>query len=240
MILINLLPHREAARKQRREAFFVSLGIAAVFGAVVATGIYFWLDAQINSQRDKNAFLQAEIKRLDVQIKDIATLQQEIAALRARQEAVEDLQSDRNLPVHLLEEIVRQMPPGVYIIDMRQENLLITVRGVAQSNERIAEFLRNLGHNTPWFTKPELVEIVASSVSLGPRDLRKVANFVIRVQMQRASAVSASAAAAPASPVVGQGARTASAPALAASPTASVALTTASGAAAAASAAKPN
>jgi len=132
------------------------------------------------------------------------------------------------------------MPPGVYIIDMRQENLLITVRGVAQSNERIAEFLRNLGHNTPWFTKPELVEIVASSVSLGPRDLRKVANFVIRVQMQRASAVSASAASAPASAVVGQGARTASAPALAASPTASVALTTASGAAAAASAAKPN
>lgn len=194
MILINLLPHREAARKRRRDAFFASLGIAALFGGMVSAGIYAWYETQISSQQGVNRFLQAEIKKLDDQIKDIATLQAEIAALRARQQAVEDLQADRNLPVHLLNEIVRQLPDGVYVTALRQENQGVTLQGVAQSNERVSDLLRNLSTNSPWLVRPELVEIIAGSVSLGARDQRRVSNFTIRVKLQRASEAPKSAA----------------------------------------------
>jgi type IV pilus assembly protein PilN len=187
VILINLLPHREAARKLRRDIFNVSLGLSVFAGGLLAGIIFLWYQAQISGQHEKNQLLQTEIKRFDDQIKDIAGLEAEIAALRARQQAVEDLQADRNLPVHLLTELVRQLPDGVYIASMRQENQTVTLQGVAQSNERVSELLRNLGNNTPWFSKPELVEIVAGSVALTPREQRRVANFTIRVRLMRAS-----------------------------------------------------
>lgn len=187
MILINLLPHREVARKRRRDAFNVALGTSALLGGLIAGLIFLWFQAEIESQQDRNQLLQTEIKQFDAQIKDIAGLEAEIAALRARQQAVEDLQADRNLPVHLLTELVTQLPDGVYIASMRQENQSVTLQGVAQSNERVSELLRNLANNTPWFTKPELVEIVAGSVNLSPREQRRVANFTIRVRLVRAS-----------------------------------------------------
>ena len=110
MILINLLPHREAARKRRREMFYAGLGVAAATGFLIAGGIWLWYSAQISGQQNRNQILATEIKRLEAQIKDIATLQEEIAALRARQQAVEDLQANRNMPVHLLNELVRALP----------------------------------------------------------------------------------------------------------------------------------
>ena len=187
MILINLLPHREAARKRMRESFYVSLGAAAMLGGVIAGGVYLWYQTQISSQQGKNNYLSAEIKRLEIQIKEISNLQAEIAALRARQQAVEDLQSDRNLPVHLLNELVKQLPDGVYVSTVRQENSNVTMTGVAQSNERVSELLRNLANNSPWLTRPDLVEIVAGNVALTPRDTRRVSNFTIRVRLRRAS-----------------------------------------------------
>jgi type IV pilus assembly protein PilN len=203
VILINLLPHREAARKRRRDAFYVTLGSAALLGGVLAGAVYLWYQAQISTQQGKNTFLQGENKRLDTQIKDIATLQAEIASLRARQQAVENLQADRNLPVHLLNELVKQLPDGVYIASMRQENQNVTLQGVAQSNERVSELLRNLANNSPWLTRPELVEIVASNVALTQRDQRRVANFTMRVGLRRptdaaSAAASSGGAAAPA------------------------------------------
>lgn len=187
MILINLLPHREAARKRRRDVFNLSLVASALAGAVIASVIYLWLQGQISAQQEQNMVLQKEIGTLEGQIKEIAGLEAEIAALRARQQAVEDLQSDRNLPVHLLSELVKQLPDGVYITNMRQENQLVSLQGVAQSNERVSELLRNLANNTPWFSKPELVEIVAGNITLGARDQRRVSNFSIRVRLVRAS-----------------------------------------------------
>jgi len=208
VILINLLPHREAARKRRREMFYAALGASAFAGAMIAGGIYLWYAAQISEQQNRNLVLTTEIKKLEAQIKDIATLQAEIAALRARQQAVEDLQSDRNVPVHLLNELVAQLPDGVYLTSMRQTNNVVAVTGVAQSNERVSELLRNLSSGSAWITRPELVEIVASSVALSPRDQRRVANFSMRMTLLRTSeaqklaaanaAIAASAASAPA------------------------------------------
>ncbi|MDP3760843.1 MAG: PilN domain-containing protein [Ramlibacter sp.] len=196
MILINLLPHREAARKRKREAFYATLGISALAGGVIAGGIFLWYAAQISSQQDKNKVLQTEITRLEGQIKDIATLQAEIAALRARQQAVEDLQADRNMPVHLLNELVKQLPDGVYVSSLRQDNQVVSITGTAQSNERVSELLRNLGNNSPWLTRPELIEITSGHVALTPRDQRRVANFTMRVRLLRASEAQKAASAA--------------------------------------------
>lgn len=187
MILINLLPHREAARKRRRDVFNVSLGASALVGGVIAGCIFLWYQAAIAVQQSANTIVEQEIVRLDGQIKDIAGLESEIAALRARQQAVEDLQSDRNLPVHLLAELVNQLPDGVYINKMTQTDQVIEISGSAQSNERVSELLRNLSVNTPWFSKPELIEIVSGSVAVTPKDSRRVANFTIRFKLMRAS-----------------------------------------------------
>ena len=203
MILINLLPHREAARKRRREAFYATLGVSALMGGVIAGGIFLWYAAQISNQQSKNVVLQTEIKRLEAQIKDIATLQEEISALRARQQAVEDLQADRNLPVHLLNEMVRQLPDGVYITNMKQENQVVSISGIAQSNERVSELLRNLSNNSAWLTKPELVEIVSATVALG-KEQRRVANFQMKVRLSRSSEAQKAAASASAASASGK------------------------------------
>ena len=187
MILINLLPHRELARKQQRVIFNQSLGLAALLGGLVAALVFAAFGAQISAQQGKNKLLQSEITRFDAQIKDIATLQTEMTALRARQQAVEDLQADRNLPVFLLTELVRLLPDGVFIASLRQDAQALTLFGAAQSNERVSELLRNLGNQSPWFVRPELVEIVAGTQALSPRDQRRVANFTIRVRLVRAS-----------------------------------------------------
>lgn len=204
MIYINLLPHREAARKKRKELFNAALLLSALAGGVVAGAIFLWYQAAISVQESTNTVLDSEIKRLDAQIKDIAGLESEITALRARQKAVEDLQSDRNLPVHLLTELVNQLPDGVYITKMVQVDQSVTINGSAQSNERVSELLRNIASGTPWFTKPELVEIVTGSVSLSPKDQKKVANFVIKFALVRANeAEKQMQSAAPATPASG-------------------------------------
>lgn len=156
----------------------------------------------ITDQQNKNMFLQQEIKVLEGQIKEIASIEDEIAALRVRQKAVEDLQSDRNLPVHLLSEMVKQLPDGVYITTLKQTGQTITMQGMAQSNERVSELLRNLAGNTPWLAKPELAEITAGTVTLTQRDQRRVSSFDLRFQLVRASdaqksIVAATAASAP-------------------------------------------
>jgi type IV pilus assembly protein PilN len=196
VILINLLPHREAARKRRRDAFYAALGASAVAGGVIAGAIYLWYAAQISNQQNRNLILTTEIKRLEGQIKDIANLQAEIAALRARQQAVEDLQANRNMPVHLLNELVKQLPDGVYVTSMKQDNQAVTLQGMAQSNERVSELLRNLSAKSVWLSRPELVEITAANVALSPRDTRRVSNFTMRVRLLSATEAAKAAAAA--------------------------------------------
>ena len=187
MILINLLPHREAARKRRRETFQAVMVASALVGLAIAGAIYWWYQMMIDNQQARNNFLRGEIQVLEGQIKEIATIEEEIAALRARQKAVEDLQSDRNLPVHMLNELVMQLPDGVYITSLKQTDQVVTMQGMAQSNERVSEMLRNLASNTPWFSKPELVEIVAANVALTPKDQRRVASFNLRFRLVRSA-----------------------------------------------------
>ena len=194
MILINLLPHREEKRRQRKRAFFIGLGACAAAGAAVV-GLWFSLLQQFTAaQEARNDFLKTEIARLDVQIKDIATLRSEIEALKARQKAVEDLQTDRNVPVHLLNELVAQTPEGVYLTRIKQTGPVVAVNGVAQTNERVSEFLRNTLYNSPWLDRPELVEIKAVSMTTANREQRRLYEFSMRVTLKRPQAAAAAAA----------------------------------------------
>ncbi len=185
MILINLLPHREEKRRQRKRSFFIGLG-ACVVGGLAIVGIWYSVLQQMTAaQNSRNTFLKAEITKLDAQIKDIATLRSEIEALKARQKAVEDLQTDRNVPVHLLNELVRQTPEGVYLTSIRQTGQVVAVTGTAQTNERVSELLRNTLYNSPWLEKPELVEIRAATANAANRDQRRLFEFSMRVTIKR-------------------------------------------------------
>ena len=200
MILINLLPHREEKRKRRKAAFFTGLGFAAALGALIVGLWYTVLEQMVSTQQARNDFLGSEIKKLDAQIKDIATLKAEIEALKARQKAVEDLQTDRNIPVYLLNELVKQTPEGVYLTSIKQADQTVTVSGVAQTNERVSEFLRNTLYNSPWLERPELVEIKAANVKEAKGEQRRLFDFSMRVTLKRpqAAASAASGASAPA------------------------------------------
>jgi type IV pilus assembly protein PilN len=185
VILINLLPHREEKRKRRKAAYFTGLAFGAVTGLLVAGLWYVVLEQMKSSQMERNAFISAEIKKLEAQIKDIANLRAEINALQARQKAVEDLQTNRNIPVHLLNELVKQTPEGVYLNAIRQTGGVVAVTGVAQSNERVSEFLRNTLYSSPWLERPELIEISAGPASAGRS---RSYNFSMRVSIKRPQA----------------------------------------------------
>jgi type IV pilus assembly protein PilN len=203
VILINLLPHREEKRKRRKAAFFLGLGLAAAVGVVIAAMWYLVLQQMTSSQQERNQFLQAEIRKLEIQIKDIATLRAEIDNLKARQKAVEDLQTDRNIPVHVLNELVKQTPEGIYYTAVRQSGQVLVLSGVAQTNERVSELLRNTSNNSEWLTRPELVEIKVANVPANARDQRRTFDFSMRVSIKRPQvegAAAASAASAPAKP----------------------------------------
>jgi type IV pilus assembly protein PilN len=193
VILINLLPHREARRAQRKRAFFIGLGGSFAGGLLIAALWYTGLQQVTAAQNERNAFLRAEIARLDTQIKDIATLRQDIDALKARQRAVEDLQTDRNVPVYLLNELTRQVPEGVYLTSINQQGQTVSMRGIAQTNERVSELLRNTFYNSPWLEKPELIEIKAVTQGAG-RDARRLFEFSMRVSLKRPQPPAAPAA----------------------------------------------
>ena len=159
IVLINLLPHREARRKKRREAFYVGAVVAVVLGGLLLALGDGVLSAMIDVQQSRNNFLQSQIAILDNQIRDIATLRQEIDSLRARQKAVEDLQSDRNLPVYLFEDLTSKTPSGVQLSSVQQQGRNVLIQGTALSQERVADLLRNLSDGKGWLEKPELIEI---------------------------------------------------------------------------------
>jgi len=185
VILINLLPHREERRRLRKIAFFAGLGAAAAVGIAIV-GVWYLVVQQLTAaQQDRNQFLKAEIAKLEVQIKDIATLKAEIESLKARQKAVEDLQLDRNLPVHLLNELVKQAPEGVYFTSVKQSGQTLSVVGIAQTQERVSELLRNTANNSEWLVKPELIETKATSVQSANREQKRLFDFSMRISVKR-------------------------------------------------------
>jgi type IV pilus assembly protein PilN len=184
MIRINLLPHREARRAERKREFFVMLVLHLILGGVIVLGVGVFISNKISHQNERNQVIKTENAKLDEQIKEIATLKQEIDALIARQQAVEDLQSDRNQPVYLMDELVKQVPEGIYLRSFSQTGQRVALNGIAQSNERVSELLRNLGNSSPWLERPDLIEIHSVGMGQG-KDAKKVFEFSINVGIKR-------------------------------------------------------
>lgn len=184
MIRINLLPHRAEKRKQKQAAFIAMLAAGGVLGLAVVVAVGAYNAGSISIQEERNRVLTEANADLDKKIAEIATLKQEIEGLKARQQAVEDLQGDRNLPVYLLDELVRQTPPGVYLKNFRQDGQRVVITGVAQSQERVAEVLRNLSSNSPWLERPDLSEVKAIDLP-GAKSGRKVVEFTLAVAVKR-------------------------------------------------------
>ncbi len=201
IVRINLLPHRELKRQRQKQAFFLMSGLSVVAGAALVLLVWSVLEGYIDAQQGRNKLIADENRRLDAQIKEIATLRQEIEALRARQKAVEDLQADRNEPVYLLDELTRQTPEGIYLRSIKQEDRKVTIAGWAASNERVSEFLRNLTNNGHYVERPELIEIKLAGQS--PDGIqRRLFDFSMNFYMKQSSELGTTSAAAgsPATP----------------------------------------
>jgi len=192
MIRINLLPHREEKRKQRRQAFVAMMALSALVAGIALILAGGFISSRIANQEARNTLIKNANAKLDEEIKEIASLRQEIDALKARQQAVEDLQSDRNQPVHLLDELVKQVPEGVYLRSFKQDAQRVVLNGYAQSNERVSELLRNLSNNSVWLERPDLIEIRSTGIGQG-KEARKVFDFTVNVGIKRESGKDAAA-----------------------------------------------
>lgn len=184
MIRINLLPHREAKRKQKKQAFLALLSLGGVIGIGIVLLVGAYNARAIAVQDARNQELKTAISGLDKRIAEIATLKQEIEGLKARQQAVEDLQGDRNQPVYLLDELVKQTPPGVFLKAFRQDGQRVAVNGYAQSQERVSELLRNLAGVSPWLERPDLIEVKSTGLGQG-KTAKKVVEFNLNVMIKR-------------------------------------------------------
>lgn len=183
MIRINLLPHREEKRKARRLQFFVLTGLVAVLAGLIVFLGYSIIGGYIASQDERNDFLKKEIAVLDKQLEEIKRLKEQTAALLSRKQIIESLQSDRAEAVHLLNEMVKQTPEGIYLKSMKQEGRRITLSGYTQSNARVSTLMRNL-EASPWLEKPILAEIKAVTL-----DKRRASEFSMTVTLVRAPVV---------------------------------------------------
>jgi len=164
MMRINLLPHREEKRKQRQKQFGILAGIVAAIGIVVAGLLWFAFDSQIENQKGRNKYLNDEIAKLDKQIEEIKKIREETASLLGKKQVVEGLQSNRSEPVYLLDQLLRQLPEGLYLKTIRQTGVKINVTGYAQSNARVSAFMRNI-EASPYLENPNLLEIKAVTVN---------------------------------------------------------------------------
>ena len=159
-VRINLLPHREQKRAARQQQFIVLAALTLGLGAVVAVAGHSFIGAKISNQEGRNAFLNAEIAKLDKEIEEIKVLKEKTTALLERKKVVETLQANRSQVVHLLDQLVRQLPDGVYLKTIEQKDNVVNLVGYAQSNARVASLMRNLD-SSEWLEDPRLIETKA-------------------------------------------------------------------------------
>ena len=182
MIRINLLPHREEKRRQRRQQFYLLAGAMVVLGALIGVLVSTIIGGFIESQEDKNNFLKTEIAKLDKDIAEIKRLRTQIDSLLARKQVIESLQGHRAETVHLLNELVRQTPEGVYLRSIKQNGLKVTLIGYAQSNARVSTLMRNLD-GSEYLGQATLVEI--KTAILKEMDDRRVSEFTLDISLER-------------------------------------------------------
>jgi type IV pilus assembly protein PilN len=197
MIRINLLPHREVRRKRQQRDFFVILMFVAGFGLTTWFGLHTYFGRELELQDGRNSYLEQEIAKLDRQIEEIKKLKEQTAAMLQRKNVVEALQANRSETVHLLDQLVRQLPDGVYLKAITQKGTRVTLNGYAQSNARVSTFMRNL-EASPYLGDPNLIEIKGVT----DKNIR-LSEFTLAVSLTRSAAADAPASPGAKPPTVG-------------------------------------
>jgi type IV pilus assembly protein PilN len=164
MIRINLLPHREAKRKARQQLLVILVGLAATLALAIGGLLWVVFNTQVENQKGRNQYLNGEIAKLDKQIEEIKKIREETASLLAKKQVVEGLQINRSEPVHLLDQMLRQLPEGLYLKSIRQTDNKINVTGYTQSQARVSAFMRNI-EASPYLENPNLIEIRAVTIA---------------------------------------------------------------------------
>jgi type IV pilus assembly protein PilN len=164
MIRINLLPHRELKRKARQQQIAVLAGITFILGLLIVAAVHVAIAGQIEYQNGRNNYMKEQIVILDKQVEEIKKIKELTDALLARKRVVETLQNDRVEVVHLLDQLVRLLPDGVYLSSIKQTNHDINLAGYAQSSSRVSVLMRNL-ESSPWLEAPSLIEIKVATVN---------------------------------------------------------------------------
>ncbi|RMH93289.1 fimbrial protein [Lysobacter pythonis] len=186
MLKINLLPWREERRKQREQTFYMMIGGSVLAAVLASLLVWFWFNGQIAGQHDRNAFLEAEIKKVDEQIKDIEALKQKKEALLNRKQVIEELQGNRFQMVHLFDALMRTVPEGLMLTALKQEGEQMTLEGRAQSNARVATYMRNL-EGAGWMKNPDVNVIEASQAKEGGAVSQLPYVFTMRVTLSNPS-----------------------------------------------------
>ena len=182
MIRVNLLPHREIARAGRQRQFKAMLATAAVLGVAVVVLGHLFIDARQSMQEQRNAFLNEEIAKLDVQIGEIKKIREQTQALLERKQIVETLQANRTEVVHLFDQMIRLLPDGLYLKSFKQAGDVVTIAGYTQSSARVSTLMRSLD-DSPWFEASTLIEIKATTVNNA-----RANEFVLTVKQTRQEA----------------------------------------------------
>jgi type IV pilus assembly protein PilN len=180
MARINLLPWRTERRKQREREFYMMLAASAVAALIAVAAAYGWMDARIDNQNQRNAYLTNEIKALDKQIEEINELDKTKSQLLTRKQIIEQLQSNRSQMVHLFDEMVKTIPDGVRLTTMKQAGDVLTLEGVAESNARVASYMRNID-NSPWMGRTDLRKIENKT---GTKDVDKKAPYLFSLDVK--------------------------------------------------------
>jgi type IV pilus assembly protein PilN len=188
VIRVNLLPHRAERRKAQRKHLAILAGMVTALAISIVVLVHGVIAGYISIQTDRNEFLKKEISQLDKEIDEIKKLKEDITALLARKQVIEQLQSDRAQSVYLLEQLVRQVPDGVYIKSVRQQGIKVNLTGYAQSNARVSTLMRNIA-SSPYLENPDLVEIKSATVAN-----KRVAEFTLNLSLKRKQADDAAAA----------------------------------------------
>jgi type IV pilus assembly protein PilN len=178
MIRINLLPHRELKRAARQRQFAFLSGAITVLAVLIVILVHGIIGSAIGRQGARNSYLETEITKLDKQIEEIEKLKEQIQAMLSRKKVVETLQSNRSQSVHLLDQMVRLLPDGLYLKAFKQNDNSVNIQGYAQSNARVAGLIRNL-EASPWLEAPELIETKAATV-----DKNRINEFSLKVKLK--------------------------------------------------------
>ena len=184
MIRVNLLPHRAEKRRARQIQFIALSVISVVLAALLVGSVQIAISSQISYQERRNTYLKQETAVLDKQIEEIKKLREQTQALLARKNVVEGLQSTRSDVVHLLDQMLRILPDGVYLKTLKQTGNKIALAGYAQSNARVSTLMRAI-EDSPWLDSPSLIEIHASSGAGSSGSAGRISEFTLNFNLTK-------------------------------------------------------